>query len=121
MPGNGPSASIARVFGVATPWFYVALLASSLIVLAGMVWPRTTVSRFALGLQIERIGLYPLAGSTLAHAAATLAVAGRTALVSALLIGGISAAALARVRIITVDLHRVATLLILDSARGRRP
>lgn len=116
----GPSTGISRAFGDGAPWFYVAMLGSALLVLAGMLWRRGTSARFRTGLEIERIGQWPLAGCCFAYAAA-LAASGLSALLAALLTGGIGVAALVRVRIITVDLGHVEELIALDAKRGQSP
>lgn len=121
LPAPGPSGNIPRVFGHWAPGFYLAMLTAAVIVLVGMVHPRTPAARFITALHIERIGLWPLAGSSLAFAAANLAITGRPALVSALLTGGIGVAALVRVRIISVDLRRIDELLTSDATREREP
>lgn len=120
LPVPGPSNNIPRVFGAATAWFYAALLISSMIVAAGMMWPRGSSTRFRFGLELERVGQWPLGGAAFAYAATNLAVAGPTALVSALLTGGIGVAALVRVYTITIDLRRVTELLALDADRRGR-
>jgi hypothetical protein len=121
VPAPGTSNVIAKVFGDAGPSFYLALLFSSLIVLVGMLLPRGTSGRFVHALQVERIGLWPLAGACLAYGAAILAVSGSTALVGAALTGGIGIAAIVRIRIITTDLRKVDELLALDATREERP
>lgn len=121
LPAPGPSGNIPRVFGGYTGLFYLAMLLAAVVVLAGMVWPRGTSARFYRALEIERIGLWPLAGTALAYGAGNLAVSGLPALVSALLTGGIGVAALVRIRIIYVDLSRVDELLALDATREERP
>lgn len=121
IPTPGTSNVIIKVFGAAAPSFYLALLASSLIVLAGMLLPRGTSGRFVHALQVERIGLWPLAGATLAYGAGILAVSGLSGLVGAALSGGIGIASIVRIRIITTDLRKVDELLALDAGREQRP
>ena len=118
LPEPGPSNSILRVFGLWAPWFYVLLFGSAVIVIVGMLLPRATSSRFRLALEVERIGLWPCAGASIAYGVANLAISGRTALVAALLTAGIGIAAFVRIYIITVDLRRVAELLALEAKRG---
>lgn len=118
LPGPGPSNNIVRVFGLWTPWFYVLLFGSAVIVIIGMLLPRSTSGRFRLALEVERIGLWPCAGASIAYGVANLAISGQTALVAALLTAGIGVAAFVRIYIITVDLRRVAELLTLEAKRG---
>lgn len=110
----GPSASIIRAFGEGTPWFYLAMLVSAVTVMLGALWPRTSVRILSRGMRIERAGLLPLGGACLAYGAATLAMSGRSALIAAMLIGGIGVAAWVRARIITTDLSRLDELLDLE-------
>ena len=121
VPAPGTSNVVAKVFGDATPAFYVALLFSSVIVLVGMLLPRGTSDRFCHALQVERVGLWPMAGATLAYGAAILAVSGMTGLVGAALTGGIGVACIVRIRIITTDLKKVDELLALDTTREPAP
>lgn len=117
LPDPGPSNNIAKVFG---PWdglFYTALFVSSLVVVLGSLWPRGTSDRFVTGQKIERAGLMPLCATTTSYAVANLVIAGRTALVAALLVGGIALAAAARMYIITLDLHRVDELVAMEADR----
>lgn len=117
VPAPGTSSVIIKVFGDAAPSFYLALLFASLIVLVGMLLPRGTSSRFCHALQVERIGLWPFAGATLAYGAAILAVSGASGLVGAALTTGIGIASIVRIRIITTDLRKVDELLALDATR----
>lgn len=121
LPTPGPSTAVARAFGDGAPWFYLALLTSAAIVITGTLWPRPSIHRLTMGMQIERIGLIPLGGTSLAYAAATLVQNGRAALVAALLIGGIGIAALVRARIVTTDLRHLDRLLVLDPPREGQP
>jgi hypothetical protein len=92
------------------------------IVLVGAVWPRPTIHRLTMGMQVERIGLFPLGGASLSYAVATLIGSGRPALLAAMLIGGIGVAAMVRARIITTDLRKLDRLILtVDPPDKERP
>jgi hypothetical protein len=121
LPNPGPSGSISRAFGDLAPTFYALQLVAALVVILGAAWPRYSVRHLGLGMRIERAGLIPLGGACASYAAANVIMTGRTATISALLIGGIAAAAWIRARIITSDLHRVDELLELEPPSRATP
>jgi hypothetical protein len=121
LPNPGPSGSIARAFGDYAPVFYALQFAAALVVVLGAAWPRYSVRHLGLGMRIERAGLIPLGGASAAYAAANIVMTGRTAIIAALLIGGIAAAAWIRARIITSDLHKVDELLELEPPSNAPP
>jgi len=121
MPNPGPSGSIARAFGELTPAFYALQLVSAVVVILGAAWPRYSVRHLGLGMRIERAGLIPLGGVCASYAAANIVMTGRTAIISALLIGGIAAAAWIRAQIISNDLKRVDELLELEPPSRATP
>jgi hypothetical protein len=121
LPGPGPSNSIALAFGKFAPAFYAVMFTSAVIVMMGAAWPRYSVRHLGLGMRIERAGLIPLGGACAAHASATLAMSGRTAVIASMFIGGIALAAWVRASIITSDLRKVDQLLELEPPSRATP